>query len=143
MKKKVFVTTLLFIFLSVAVTFAYGNRGQGRGMDNPPPDRGRNMQVKGNLFADIDANSDGKISKDEFQKFHDDFFNLADQNKDGVITQEEFFEAHRTKRKANRFSRMDKNKDGKVTLQEFEDVGYYRNAPDCPRVKDCPRFSKR
>ena len=135
MKKKVFVTTLLFIFLSVAVTFAYGNRGQGKGMNNPPPDRGRNMQ--GNLFADIDANSDGKISKDEFQKFHDDFFNLADQNKDGVITQEEFFEAHRTKRKANRFSRMDKNKDGKVTLQEFEDVGYYRNAPDCPR------FSKR
>ena len=47
---------------------------------------------KGNMdkmFSECDANSDGKISKDEFMKHKMDSFTTADKNNDGLLSKEE------------------------------------------------------
>lgn len=46
------------------------------------------------IFAEMDTNKDGVISKKEFDAFHNKHFKEMDANHDGKITIEEFLSAH-------------------------------------------------
>ena len=47
-----------------------------------------------NIFAAMDANKDGVVSKKEFEDFQNEHFKEMDSNHDGKITIEEFDAAH-------------------------------------------------
>jgi len=51
-------------------------------------------QPCGKYFEEMDANHDGKISKKEFDTFHNKHFKEMDTNHDGKITQDEMEAAH-------------------------------------------------
>ncbi len=80
----------------------------------------------GHMFAKLDTNKDGKITKAEAVRVSDDHFARVDKNGDKVISQEEakaFGEAMRKEHKspearAQRFAKMDKNGDGKIERSE-------------------------
>jgi Ca2+-binding EF-hand superfamily protein len=46
------------------------------------------------IFADMDTNKDGVVSKKEFDAYHNKHFKALDTNHDGKITIEEFLAAH-------------------------------------------------
>lgn len=46
--------------------------------------------VQGGDFATLDANKDGKVSREEFNRPPPDPFDLMDANKDGSVTEDEF-----------------------------------------------------
>ncbi len=94
------------------------------------------------MFADIDANQDGKVSYAEFEGHHRALikrsFARLDENGDGVVTQAEFkgpplFTAAirvepgkplpKAPLPAEIFQRLDKNKDGKISEKEYIDQG--------------------
>lgn len=52
--------------------------GKGMGMDQC-------MHMGGQMMDMADTNKDGKISKDEFAKHHDQMFTQMDKNADGMI----------------------------------------------------------
>src|SRR3546814_14753815 len=54
--------------------------------------RGHHMghgEMRGDMFAKLDANSDGKVTKAEFTAKPLEMFGKADANKDGTVTPEE------------------------------------------------------
>lgn len=59
----------------------------------------------GHLFAKLDVNKDGKITKAEAQKVSDQRFERIDTNKDGVVTREEAIAAHKAHKKEMREKR--------------------------------------
>lgn len=67
------------------------------------------------MFAKVDANKDGKITKAEIDTYRLAQFKAADKNNDGYLEGEEIriFVANR------RFSMLDKNGDGKISAEEF------------------------
>jgi Ca2+-binding EF-hand superfamily protein len=50
-------------------------------------------------FKKIDTDGDGKISKDEWQKFHESKFTEMDKDTDGSLSEEEIQSFHKEKRK--------------------------------------------
>lgn len=78
------------------------------------------------FFKRMDANGDGKVSKDEAQGPLKERFDQLDGNKDGFVTPEELRAARpEGARPAGRpegaggfFDQLDKNKDGKITKDE-------------------------
>lgn len=70
-----------------------------------------------------DANADGDITYQEFQRAKYKFFNHKfkelDRNSDGVVSEREFMEYHRTKGD-EMFRMLDQNQDGKVSKEERE-----------------------
>jgi Ca2+-binding EF-hand superfamily protein len=88
------------------------------------------------FFSRMDANKDGKLSKDELPEQMRENFARMDANGDGSISQEEFAQAGRQfgKRPPTappallspdqleaKFAEADKNKDGKITKDEMRD----------------------
>ena len=61
--------------------------GHGK-FNHPPFDRDK-------MFKETDKNSDGKISKTEFDASSSERFDRIDDNKDGFITKEEMMESFR------------------------------------------------
>jgi len=70
-----------------------------------------------------DANADGDITYQEFQRAKYKFFNHKfkelDRNGDGSVSEREFMDYHRTKGD-NMFRMLDQNQDGKVSKEERE-----------------------
>lgn len=88
---------------------------------------------KGGMLAQMDGNSDGVISKEEFIAHATKRFMEADANNDGNVTEEEMkshHEAEKAKREQHkkemeamqdkRFSEMDKDGDGKISKEEMK-----------------------
>ena len=88
----------------------------GMGPDGP---RGAMMQ---DMFAKMDRDHDGKVTKAEIAAARAERFAAMDTNKDGVVTVDEML-AHREQMRRQHMQamleRMDANKDGKVTAEEF------------------------
>jgi Ca2+-binding EF-hand superfamily protein len=70
------------------------------------------------LFSKIDANKDGKISKQEYMDATAATFRKLDKNKDGFLTKDELKVLDKID--AQRFLKeVDINKDGKISQDEF------------------------
>jgi Ca2+-binding EF-hand superfamily protein len=52
-------------------------------------------------FEEMDTNKDGKVSKEEWNAFHDTKFSSMDKDNDGFVTHEEF-KAHKKEKKEKR-----------------------------------------
>ncbi len=68
-------------------------------------------------FSALDANKDGKISKEEFESHRPARLQVADANKDGKVSRKEYeeFIVKRAKERADRmFARLDRNGDGEL-----------------------------
>jgi Ca2+-binding EF-hand superfamily protein len=83
----------------------------------------------GASFNTIDADKDGKISRDEYLKIHEERFNKFDGNGDGYLTEEEVKvtdtrKSKKSKRKTAqkgkmRFSVIDTDDDRKISKEEW------------------------
>lgn len=94
--------------------FAYGEHGRYE-------HHGRHGEHGRALFAKLDANKDGRISREEAQadpKFAARFDRL-DVNKDGFVDKADF-EARAKQRRDEWFAAADTNKDGKLSKAEFD-----------------------
>lgn len=49
------------------------------------------------MWKKMDANSDGSVTREEFDKMHGGMFDKMDANKDGKITKEEMMAKHKEK----------------------------------------------
>jgi Ca2+-binding EF-hand superfamily protein len=96
--------------------------GGGGGMGGGP-------RTGESLIKPLDANADGKISRDEFAKILS-LFDILDKDHNGELSQEElngFFRAVNDAQTQatggvevnNLFEKYDKNKDGKITAEEI------------------------
>lgn len=79
--------------------------------------------VKTSCFEpkDLDANHDGKLTKEEAKSFYTEEFKWFDQDNDGKIKLDDFVSAPEVKKA------IDKNKDGIATEKEY--VEYYTAHP--------------
>ncbi len=120
---------LTFVFVVAAgVALAQGAGGHGNGKhDNP--------QHKTVSFDELDANHDGKITRDEFreaeEKMAQKMFAKLDLNRDGQIDRAEFDKAHklftaenseinqRERRLTPVFTNLDKDGTGSISHDEF------------------------
>jgi len=74
-------------------------------------------------FKEMDTNSDGSISKAEFDATHNKYFQDMDANKDGKLTPEEMQAGHmqmQEKRRDQHFDEADANHDGALSRAEVE-----------------------
>ncbi|EOQ97531.1 EF-hand domain protein [Leptospira wolbachii serovar Codice str. CDC] len=102
---------ILTIFTSVAFiiatsVFAHDHDGHGKNA------------MAGDHFKKMDANSDNKVSKEEWQKFHDGFFTEIDKDADGSVTLEEMKAAHKEKREEKKEAMKEKVKEAKKKKDE-------------------------
>ena len=81
------------------------------------------------MFAGMDDNKDGAISKQEFDDFHNKHFAELDANNDGKITLEEFDACHSEKQEhrgdafiSKHFAAADGNHDGAISREEAKDM---------------------
>jgi len=96
----------------------YGQGEQRRGRAGRPGGRGHPLMQK---LQEIDANADGKLSRDEWL----DLFLKLDKNGDEYLTMQEVMSAFggpgRGRGKfGERLKQMDKNGDGAISREEFE-----------------------
>lgn len=104
--------------LTTAVAFGgFTSEAQARGDDKGP-------RIE---FSEIDTNSDGQISLEEFEAQGDARFASIDADNDGAVTLEELVaraearDAERMEKRISRmFDRMDANEDGKLTQDELQ-----------------------
>lgn len=83
-------------------------------------------------FKKIDADSNGKLTWDEFKNFKkQQRFSRMDSNQDNKISKEEFI-SHKTKKMERKFSHLDKNNDGVITKDEM----VRKKHKTCPYHKD-------
>ncbi len=113
-----------------------GNRPGGRAEARGGPG-GEGRPSPGQMFAHLDKNQDGKLTKDELPERMGDRIMAADSNGDGAVTQAEL-QAARERMGGRRgpdaqgrgggegrpdpaqlFTRLDKNNDGKLTKDEL------------------------
>ena len=82
-------------------------------------------------FKKMDADGNGKISKEEFQKFHDTKFTEMDKDADGSLTEEEIQTYHKEKGKEmskgkekgkNKGKGKDKNKEKEEDKDEASET---------------------
>ncbi len=84
-------------------------------------------KTKGKAAKSIDANKDGKVSKDECVVFWAARINDMDTNKDGKVTMDEFLAAAKKE-----FKKIDQNGDGVISVQEYD---YYWSGKKAPEKK--------
>lgn len=71
-----------------ASTLAFSDHHTGMGKDTPMGKgmgMDKCMKMGGRMMEMVDTNKDGKISKDEFTKHHDQMFTQMDKNADGMV----------------------------------------------------------
>ena len=98
MKRSTIIIASLFTIASIAVSCKSSSEttegsGQRKGGDRP------NLET---IFAQLDTNKDGKISKSEAKGPLAESFSTIDTNEDGFITKEELKNAPKPERKRER-----------------------------------------
>jgi Ca2+-binding EF-hand superfamily protein len=109
MKKRTI--TALILATSVLSSVAYAscdNKENGK--------KGAHPKQGAKKFMMIDANNDGKLSKEEMQTFHENHFMKIDTDKDGFITKEEMKAGHKAKQEGKK-----DRKDGKQCPKKSDD----------------------
>jgi Ca2+-binding EF-hand superfamily protein len=102
----------------------FGGGGGGRGLGEA-------------IIKFLDANKDGKVTREEFAALLT-LFDILDTNHDGVLTQDELNGFFRSFNEAqtratggvevnNLFTKYDKNKDGKLTPDELTDERAFKS----------------
>ena len=91
------VAILLFSFINADALSAQDRKKDGNGPDDGPP------SIE-NLFKQLDADKDGKLSKAEVKGPLKEDFDKVDANEDGYLSKEEIEKAPRPKRKNKRKS---------------------------------------
>lgn len=79
--------------------------------------------MEGEYFKNMDSDSDGMISKAEFDAAHAKHFQEMDTNSDGKLSIDEMKAGHgknREGRKDKRFDKTDANHDGALSREEME-----------------------
>lgn len=85
-------------------------------------DRDAGMPMMGEMFAQIDADSDGKITREEMEAFRAARFAAVDTDGDGKLSQEEMTaarDARRMERVQGMVTRLDTNGDGLLSAEEL------------------------
>jgi hypothetical protein len=85
----------------------------------------RRAQMKQRFFDQIDANHDGRTSRDEYRAWVDSRFDRLDANRDGTVDADEIANSpqarERVQQRAERFvKRFDASGSGKVSKADFE-----------------------
>ena len=88
--KKAILTTVLFLGLTTLTFCQEKNKERGRDKKRPTIEE---------LFKELDANKDKKLSKKEVKGPLKDDFDKIDTNKDGFLTKEELEKAPKPERK--------------------------------------------
>ena len=126
MKKKWVVLPALALMIGINPAFAedhwggpHGGKGGG--------DRKPGLE---SMLEKLDANSDGKVSKEEFLSEQEARFSKFDANGDGFISKEEIAahkddmnkerEDKRKEREDEMFNKMDANGDGTISREEMQ-----------------------
>ncbi len=71
------------------------HHGKKKGCDHKKGDKSHHAKI----WEKMDANNDGAVSKDEYNKSHADMFVKMDANKDGKVTKEEKMAFKKSKKK--------------------------------------------
>ncbi len=102
-KSVLLASAALFAAAAASPAFAQGGPGQ------------RGQRMIDTIFAKIDVNKDGKITKEEIVAYRTGLFKAADKNNDGYLEGEEIrvFLANR------RFAMRDADGDGKLSAEEI------------------------
>jgi hypothetical protein len=85
----------------------------------------RRAEMKQRFFDQIDANHDGRMSRDEYRAWVDSRFDRLDANRDGTVDANEIANSpqarERVQKRAQRFvKRFDASGSGKVSQADFE-----------------------
>jgi len=89
---------MLFSLINASALSAQGKQKAGSGPEGGPP------SIE-NLFKQMDADKDGKLSKAEVKGPLKEDFAKIDANEDGYLTKEELEKAPKPKRKSQRRNR--------------------------------------
>ncbi len=121
--KKIFLMAASLAFITGSIVSANAQNSE----------ENKNNRPKGGMLGEMDSNSDGFVTKDEFMDSSAKRFIAMDANKDGKVTEEEMKnhqetqKAEHEKRKKEmeaaedkRFSDMDSDKDGKISKEEMK-----------------------
>jgi Ca2+-binding EF-hand superfamily protein len=101
------------LVLAGAVALAGEGHGKERGHGHGGPAK--------HFFAEMDANKDGKVTRDEAKSAGDRLFQQLDLDKDGTVTEAEAqagMAALGKQRAEERFNAKDQNHDGKLSAEE-------------------------
>lgn len=92
----------LFFFVGTTVS-AHDHEGMGMG--------------KSGHFKKMDANGDNKVSKEEWQKFHDTHFTELDKDADGSVTMDEM-KAFLEQKKSEKEEKKEDKKEAKEAKKQ-------------------------
>lgn len=99
--KKILSLFVCFTFLLTGSVFAHDRDGKGK------------HPMAGEHFKKMDTNDDKKVSKEEWQKFHDGFFQELDKDGDGSVSLEELKEKRMDQKEKMKDKAKEKKKQGK------------------------------
>ena len=110
MLRKVHLAALFCFSCTAAMTFADDEKKK---TDEPTKPTAKGKIDKSKLFEQMDADKDGKVTKEEFKKFRETMAEkLKDKLPGGGAMLDKLFDGM--------FEKMDADKDGVVTKEEFE-----------------------
>ncbi|XDD45536.1 hypothetical protein AB3N60_12575 [Leptospira sp. WS39.C2] len=103
--KKILTILLGFTLFAVPSLFSRDKDGQGK------------MMMAADHFKKMDTDGDKKISKEEWQKYHDGFFQELDKDGDGSVSFDELKEKRMDQKEKMKEKAKDKKKQGNQKKQ--------------------------
>lgn len=110
------------LWMTGALVVAMGAAGIASAHGMTFGDRGAAAPMAEEMFAQIDADGDGKVTRDEMEAFRAARFAAADSDEDGKLSQDEMTAARDTRRierMRGMVARMDTDGDGLLSAEEL------------------------